>query len=105
MGIINIIILATVKWIHKGNQRLAIGEREIKIIESLISGQTCKEVAKTVHLTHRGVENRIYRMKKFFNVRTTAELVLVAYIKKLIDYQIADTGTYIKRLSGMRIAI
>jgi DNA-binding NarL/FixJ family response regulator len=54
----------------------SLDDKDKRIIELVRTGHRVKEVAPIVYLSHQAVSYRLSVMKKHFNCKTTAELVI-----------------------------
>lgn len=60
---------------HELEQRLRrLTPRERDILPLLVTGATAKQIARTLHISHRTVEHYRYRVLHKFGVRTVLEL-------------------------------
>jgi DNA-binding NarL/FixJ family response regulator len=72
---------------HLRNAVVAPTETEREIIQLLAWGETHVTLAEKYGSTHHAMSQRIYRMRQFFGVNTSAELVALALKKGWIVHE------------------
>ena len=66
------------------NQELLLSEREIQVVRLVAEGKITKEIAAQLYVSVRTVETHRSRIMKKLGVANTAEMIRLAYEKKLI---------------------
>lgn len=58
-------------------ESILLSKREWECATLILAGKTSKEIARVLKLSHRTIEDYIYRMKKKLNCKNKSELIFL----------------------------
>lgn len=92
--------LFNMKWKNSITGELYLDDRDKAILKALVEKRDQKELAYQLCMSHRTIEVRIRKMKDFLNVRSCSELVLIAYLLGVLEY---EKPQYIKHILARKV--
>lgn len=75
------------KWEVKKTGKLTCDNEDLIVIKGLLAGKMNNGIAKDLGIARRSVDYRIRKLKKVLGAKSRAEIVLLAYLHNLIEYE------------------
>ena len=77
------------KWETKLTGKLITTDDDIDLIilKGVLAGKRIRVIAEENHRSKRTIENRLYNLRKMFKARSTAELILMAYVNHVLPWE------------------